>query len=133
MYSEGTPAEAAERYETRMRDLLGPDLTIDLVLLGIGPDGHTASLFPGDPSVHVQDRIVVASVASANARDRITMTPVLINKASEVLFLVAGADKADPLKRMTEGPIDFEQTPSQAIGRFAPNVLIFADRAAAGA
>jgi 6-phosphogluconolactonase len=130
MYHDGGPAIAAQEYETAIRSILEPDLAIDLVLLGIGPDGHTASLFPGDPSVHESERLVVASVASANARDRVTMTPVLLNKARLVLFLIAGEDKAAPLDRLLNGPINLDETPSQAIGRFAPNVEFFVDRSA---
>jgi 6-phosphogluconolactonase len=132
MYVEGGPVVAANAYEAKVRGLLGDDLAIDLVLLGIGPDGHTASLFPGDPSVHENSRLVVASVASANARDRVTMTPVLLNKARLVLFLIAGADKQSPLKRLLDGEIDLDETPSQAVGRFAPCVTYFVDRLAAG-
>jgi 6-phosphogluconolactonase len=130
MFVPGGPSAAAANYEERVRWLLGAELAIDLVLLGIGPDGHTASLFPGDPAVHEKTRLVVASVASANARDRVTMTPPLLTLARNVLFLIAGADKAAPLKRLVEGEINLDETPSQAIGRFAANVKIFADQAA---
>ncbi len=131
MYQEGGPSHAAEVYESKLRSLLGEEAFIDLVLLGIGPDGHTASLFPGDPSVHEQVKWVVASVASANARDRVTLTPVILTTARLVLFLIAGADKAAPLKRLTEGEINLYETPSQAVGRYAPNVTYFVDSAAA--
>ena len=130
MYRPGGPEGAAAAYEGAVRGLLGSSGELDLVYLGLGPDGHTASLFPGDPSVHEQTRWVVAGTASANARERVTMTPPLLTKARSVLFLIAGADKAEPLQRLLNGPLDLDQTPSQAVGRFAAHVEYFVDRLA---
>lgn len=129
-YREGSVAEAAQAYEKTLRELLGSS-PIDLVLLGMGPDGHTASLFPGDPSVYEEERIVVASVASANTRDRITLTPPILRGARQVVFMIAGADKAPALRRLIDGEIDLDQTPSQAVGRFAKEVVFLVDEAAA--
>lgn len=130
MYQAGGVEEAAAAYESCMEDLVGfegPDLT----LLGIGPDGHTASLFPGRPSVHVTDRLVIAAKANAGVEDRITMTVPMLNRSREILFLVAGADKADAAYRAIKGPENWDQTPSQAVGRHAPNVHWLLDEAAA--
>lgn len=123
MVTDTDPEICASDYEA----LLTHDM--DLVLLGLGTDGHTASLFPGDPAVH-SDRNVVVSHAPVNAPMRITMTPQYVNRAREVWFIVTGEDKAEPLDRMMNGPEDWSRTPSQAIFRHAPNVTLFADAAA---
>src|SRR5438034_9091442 len=77
---------------------------IDLVLLELGEDGHTASLFPGSPAVHEQTRWVMAARAAAASMWRITLTPAVINAAVEVLFLVSGGAKAGILRRVLEVP-----------------------------
>jgi 6-phosphogluconolactonase len=130
MYRPGGAEAASSEYEAIVRRVLGPELAIDLLYLGLGPDGHTASLFPGDPSVHEEHRLVVAGTASANARERVTMTPPLLRRARQVLFLIAGEDKAAPLQRLISGEIDLDETPSQSVGRFASNVEYFVDRLA---
>lgn len=130
MYREGDAESAAETYETLIRKELGAELALDLTMLGIGPDGHTASLFPGEPAVHETERLVVAGLGHAGVSLRVTMTPPLLNRSRFVLFLVAGADKAAPMKRILFGPEDWEQTPSQAIARHAPNVIWLVDQAA---
>lgn len=126
-----TPEASAEAYESLIRDLLGKDLAIDLTLLGMGPDGHTASLFPGQPSVHETERLVIAAKANMGVPDRITMTAPLLNRSRLVLFLIGGADKAEPLKRVMEGEENWDETPTQAVARHAPNVEYFLDEAAA--
>jgi 6-phosphogluconolactonase len=127
MVRADSPEACAKYYEALVRDLLGPDLAIDLTLLGMGPDGHTASLFPGEPAVFEREHLVVAAKAGMGVRDRITMTPPLLNRSRLVLFLVAGADKAEPRRRVMEGPEDWSVTPTQAIARHAPNVEWFLD------
>ncbi|MGV3617143.1 MAG: 6-phosphogluconolactonase [Fimbriimonas sp.] len=126
-----SPEKCADYYDALVRDLLGPDLAIDLTLLGMGPDGHTASLFPGQPSVHERERLVVAAKANMGVPDRITMTAPLLNRSRLVLFLIGGADKAAPLRRVLEGPEDWDETPTQAVARHAPRVEWFLDEAAA--
>jgi 6-phosphogluconolactonase len=130
MYQPGSPQDAAAAYEERLRDLLGAD-PIDLALLGLGPDGHTASLFPGRGSVHETARLVVAAKANAGVEDRISMTAPLLNRSRKVLFLAVGADKADAVWRAIEGPLNWDETPSQAVARNAQNVEWFLDSAAA--
>jgi 6-phosphogluconolactonase len=127
-----TPEASADAYEALIRDLLGEELAIDLTLLGMGPDGHTASLFPGQPSVYEKDRLVIAAKANMGVPDRITMTAPLLNGSRLVLFLIGGADKAEPLKRVVEGEENWDETPTQAIARHAPRVEYFLDEAAAG-
>lgn len=92
---------AADRY-----DALLVGVQLDLVLLGMGPDGHTASLFPGRPELAIADRRVVA-VPEAGMEPyvpRVTMTLPTINAAARKVFLVAGPDKRDPLARVAELP-----------------------------
>ena len=111
IHGEDDPTIAAADYETTLRALL----RIDLVLLGLGEDGHTASLFPGSPAVHEQTRWVLAARAPAAAVWRITLTPAVINAAAEVLFLVSGGGKAGILRRVLEGPRRLQELPAQAI------------------
>lgn len=104
---------------------------IDLIYLGLGDDAHTASLFPGQPGVFEDERRVIASKAPVNAPDRITLTPPAINAAGRVVFLVAGATKAEAAHKCLEGDVDLANVPSQAIARFAPYVDWLSDRDAA--
>lgn len=131
MVRADTPAASADLYEALVRERLGSELALDLTLLGMGPDGHTASLFPGQISVHEKKRLVIGAIATMSVRDRVTMTPPLLNNSREILFLVAGADKAAPLKRVLEGDENWDETPTQAIARYARNVTWLIDEAAA--
>lgn len=103
----------------------------DLILLGMGPDGHTASLFPFTTALHVIDRIVVANHVGRLQTYRITLTPVTINEARNVTFLVSGADKADALKAVLEGAAEPYRYPSQLIHPRDGSLLWMADEAAA--
>ncbi len=132
MYKPGGVELAAAAYEQLIKDELGEELALDLTLLGIGPDGHTASLFPGEPSVHEKVRLVVAGIGHAGVSERITMTPPLLNRSRTVMFLVAGTDKQEPLKRIFDGPEDWDETPSQSVARHAPNIIWMLDAKAAG-
>jgi len=130
MYREGGFQDAAAQYELLLREELGTDLRLDLTLLGVGPDGHTASLFPGEPAVHEKERLVVAGLGHAGVSDRITMTPPLINRSRAVMFLVAGADKAAPMARILSANENWDETPAQAVARHAPNVIWLVDKVA---
>jgi len=122
------PADAsARRYEALLPERL------DLVLLGIGADGHTASLFPGEPAVHERARSVLAARAPVEPRERLTLSAAYINRARAVWFLVTGADKSEALARVIHGPEDIDATPAQAIARHATAVELYADAAALGA
>jgi 6-phosphogluconolactonase len=97
---ERLPSEAADRYDEVLRTaFLGAGATFDIVLLGMGPDGHTASLFPGQPAVEERERWAVATVAPATmtTRDRVTLTYPVLNNGRMVLMLCAGADKREIL------------------------------------
>ena len=116
-------AKAAEEYERHLRGIVGARYTaddgalprFDLVLLGLGADGHTASLFPGSPALRQERRLVVANPVAKMNTDRITLTAPVFNNAADVVFLVQGADKADALHAVLEGPYDPERLPAQMI------------------
>src|SRR5882762_5681058 len=127
IHGEDDPAIAAAVYETTLRALL----RIDLVLLGLGEDGHTASLFPGSAAAHEQTRWVMAARANATSMWRITLTPAVINAATEVLFLVSGAAQAGILSRVLEGPRGPDELPAQAIAPSNGRVRWCVDAAAA--
>jgi 6-phosphogluconolactonase len=101
MPGEHGPHAGAEEYERELQETLGEQLPrLDLILLGIGPDLHTASLFPTQPAVDVKDRAVTGVDEAGMPPDvpRITMTLPLINAARQVVFLIAGEDKADAVR-----------------------------------
>lgn len=132
MYRATTAEEAAKAYENEIMSLV-PEGRFDLVLLGLGPDAHTASLFPGDPSIHETDRWVVASTGAAGVRERLTLTPPVLTRSREVLFLVAGSDKAAPLANVLGDTYDPHRFPAQIVARNAPSVWWFVDEAAGSA
>jgi 6-phosphogluconolactonase len=119
--AERADREAAARdYETTIARVF--DVTIggqppafDLILLGMGPDGHTASLFPHTKALDETTRWVVVNFVAKFNTDRLTLTRPIINRAREVLFLVAGADKAERLAEVLTGPADPGRLPSQSI------------------
>ncbi len=126
---------AASDYQAEIARVFGASTestppTFDLVLLGMGPDGHTASLFPFTTALKEQTRWVVANHVPKLNADRLTLTAPILNRAREVLFLVAGADKAQPLSEVLEGPADNDRLPSQRI-RPEGKLIWFVDQAAA--
>jgi 6-phosphogluconolactonase len=117
---------AAAAYEMHLKAFLG-EQPLDVVLLGLGLDGHTASLFPGDPVLNVTEHWV--SVSKAGSDDpRVTLTYPILNASKNVAFFVSGTDKCEMLKRLVAGD---KEIPA---GRISPagNLVVFADRAAAG-
>jgi len=127
--------EAADRYEGLLRTRLGqsdsPIPRLDLVLLGMGPDGHTASLFPGTDAVHESTRLVAAPWVGKFQTFRITLTPALINEANQITFLVNGEGKAEVLRSVLEGPFHPDQLPSQVINPTSGHLTWLIDREAA--
>ena len=115
MRGEDPPEAAAEAYAADLRSALGDDGRLDLVLLGLGQDAHTASLFPGLAAVTETERTVMASYVEYVGMWRLTMTPRAINAARRVAFLVSGADKAGVLHRVLHGPRQPVVLPAQAI------------------
>ena len=136
MRGEDPPETAAAQYETTLRHLTaavpGQWPRLDLVLLGMGDDGHTASLFPGTASLTEQTRWVVPSTSPQGTRARVTLTLGVINHASVVLFLVAGRNKAAVVRRVLEQrPGDPGPYPAALIRPETGRLLWYLDRAAA--
>jgi 6-phosphogluconolactonase len=141
IHGEDDPADAAAVYERVIRRVLRtpsgppPAARIDLVLLGVGEDGHTASLFPGHAAAHDNPawvRAVYVPASAAVAAWRVTLTPVIINAAAEVAFLVSGAAKAPIVRQVLEGPRNGPlELPAQLIAPAAGRVRWFLDAAAA--
>lgn len=131
----GDPAAVAAAYEAELRRdfALGPGEwpRFDLILLGMGPDGHTASLFPRTAALQERDRLVVANDVPQLQAVRITLTAPVINRAAAVAFLVAGTDKADALAAVLEGARDPERLPAQLVAPTDGELSWLVDRAAA--
>jgi len=130
------PDIAARDYEEEIRKHFGSSLgspppSFDLVLLGMGTDGHTASLFPSTPALKEASRWVVANPVPKLETHRLTLTPAILNRAACIIFLVTGEDKAETLSRVLEGPLEPERLPSQLIHPFVGKLLWLLDRAAA--
>jgi 6-phosphogluconolactonase len=124
---ESSDLEAAARqYASALSEIAGSPPILDLVHLGLGPDGHTASLVPGDPVLDVTDADV-AVTGVFQGRRRMTLTYPIINRAHRILWLVTGNEKVGPLLRLRKGD------PSIPAGRVRPDqAVVFADRAAVG-
>jgi 6-phosphogluconolactonase len=127
-----SPDAAAAAYEAQLLGTIGQHPRLDLALMGLGPDGHTASLFPGKPAVAETQRYVVG-VPEAGMEPmvpRVTLTLPLFNTAREVVFLVSGADKADAVARVF-GPRPDETLPAALVRPGAGKLLVVLDPPAA--
>jgi 6-phosphogluconolactonase len=135
MQGELEPEIAAAQYEYDLRRtfrLEGAEAPrFDIVSLGMGDDGHTASLFPHTAAIHEMGRLVVANQVPQKDTWRITLTWPVINHAREVFFLIGGADKAAPLREVFLGPKDVERLPSQLIWPASGILTLILDKAAA--
>jgi 6-phosphogluconolactonase len=135
MEGELDPQEAASRYESVLRNTMkleGAEVPVfDLVMLGMGPDGHTASLFPHTAALHEMGRLVVANHVLQKETWRITLTLPVVNRGSEVVFEVESAEKTDILAEVLTGPGDPERLPSQLIRPANGKLLFLLDSAAA--
>lgn len=130
---EDDPAGEAPRYERELARLVGSDRppALDLILLGMGDDGHTASLFPATAALRETVRWVVAQVVEGMSAWRVTFTAPLINAARCVAFLVEGAGKAEMLRNVLEGPYQPDEWPAQLIQPVSGELHWLADATAA--
>ncbi len=140
IHGEDDPIVAAASYEATLRALFrtsngppasAPGKNIDLALLGLGDDGHTASIFPESAAVDEQSRWVMAEYVPAVSMWRVTLTVPILNAAAELLFLVAGGEKAAVLQRVLEGPHRPRVLPAQLIAPTHGRVHWLVDIAAA--
>jgi 6-phosphogluconolactonase len=126
--------QAAQEYEQAVRSYFklakGQFPRFDLVLLGMGSEGHTASLFPGTKALHETQRIAVSNWVGKLLTDRITLTAPAINNAARVIFMVTGADKAPALTAVLERAYEPEQLPAQLIQPANGTLLWLVDTAA---
>jgi 6-phosphogluconolactonase len=127
---------AAREYEQLLRTKVRPDPTgapsFDLLVMGIGDDGHTASLFPGDPAVTVTDRLVVAVPASGAREARLTITTPVIEAARAVIVLAVGKGKNAPLEQAWLIAGSASETPARVIRGVRGAITWIIDRAAGG-
>jgi 6-phosphogluconolactonase len=132
MEGELGPEIGAANYEARLRERLGGDPRWDLLLLGLGPDSHCASLFPGKPELQERSRLVTGVEQSGwdPFVSRISLTLPALNAARRTIFLVTGADKAPAVKRAFGDPVD-PASPSAMVRPKAGELLVLCDAAAA--
>ena len=130
----GDPEKTAEDYEAELRNFFstpeGQFPRFDLILLGLGPDGHTASLFPDSPALNEQAKLVVANWVEKFQSYRITMTFPVLNNGSMVMFLVAGQEKAEVVRAVLGGSAD-KPFPAQLIRPSNGELVWLIDQAAA--
>ena len=117
---------AAKQYGDALREVAGTPPVLDLVHLGLGPDGHTASLVPGDPVLSVMDADV-ALTGIYQGRRRMTLTYPAINRARRIIWVVTGSEKTGALRQLLGGDVSI---PAGRISR--ESALVLADRASAG-
>jgi 6-phosphogluconolactonase len=133
MRCELLPTEAAADYERQLREYFGTDgvPAFDLIQLGLGEDGHTASLFPETSALDISDRLVVVNPVLKLETSRLTLTIPVINAGGVIAFLVAGEDKAEALKEVLEGDADPRAYPAKFVRPENGDLIWMVDRAAA--
>lgn len=132
MYKEGVlPEVYAKEYEEYIRNILGDEGVFDFILLGMGDDGHTASLFPGEEVLHEKEKWVSAYYLKPQEMYRITLTEPIINKAEHILAVAFGESKKHALNEIMNGEYQPELYPMQLIEK-KENFLFFTDHKAMG-
>ena len=132
MRTDIAPEESASEYEKVLKQYFDDsEITFDFVLLGMGDDGHTLSLFPGTEVIHEENAWVKAFYLPAQEMFRITLTAPVVNNAACVAFLAAGAGKAETLKHVLKGDSNVDLYPSQIIKPTKGQLHWFVDQAAA--
>ncbi len=131
MQGELKPHEAAKRYETILRSNLKPRNFLDMVFLGMGDDGHTASLFPQSQALNVSKDWVTANYVQKLSAWRITLTASFINRSPNIVFLVSGERKAAPLFQVLQGNRQPNHYPSQLIDPVSGDLFFLVDQKAA--
>jgi 6-phosphogluconolactonase len=132
MRGELDPAQAAADYQAELERFFGlARPRFDLVWLGLGEDGHTASLFPGTAALHETGRWAAANWVEQLHSWRLTLTPPVLNDAAQVVFLVAGSRKAQILQAVLQGPYQPEARPAQLVRPASGQLVWLVDRAAA--
>ena len=132
MQAEQEIEKNALAYETKIKTLL-KGRPFDLIILGLGEDGHTASLFPNTEALHAKGRLVVANFVTQKNTWRMTFTLECINQAKHTVLWVLGAGKKHILAEVLKSPLQVEHFPSQGVGTKEHKALIIADEAAAAA
>ena len=129
------PAQVAEVGDTMLRQFFrvkeGEVPRFDLIFLGLGADGHTASLFPGSPALKETSRFVASTWVESVRAHRITLTLPVINRAAGILFLVSGGEKAAILREVLEGDAPTDRVPARAVQPADGRRLFYVDRDAA--
>jgi 6-phosphogluconolactonase len=127
--------KVADEYAEALRQFFRPGAgripRFDLILLGMGPDGHTASLFPGTDAVREQEQLVAAPWVEKLRTHRITLTPPVLNNATCVIFIVSGEEKAETLREVIQGDYQPDRLPAQVIRPTHGRLLWLVDRPAA--
>ncbi len=137
MQTNRSPEKAAEQYEAVLQQYFGgdeknfPETTFDLILLGMGDDGHTLSLFPGTPVIHEEKKWVTSFFLQAQEMFRITITKNIANRANYIVFMISGSGKAHALHEVLEGQYNPDLYPSQVIEPMHGELHFFIDEAAA--
>jgi 6-phosphogluconolactonase len=135
IYGELLPSHAADRYIDEIRDFFGLEAGelphFDVIHLGMGSDAHTASLFPGQPLIEDREGIAAPVYVDKLKQWRITLLPGVLMNAKHTVFLVAGADKADPVRAVFHEEYDSKKYPAQMASHHGRRVAWFLDQAAA--
>jgi 6-phosphogluconolactonase len=127
----GDPDAIAEGYSRRLYEFFSGTPRFDLFLLGLGPDAHTASLFPQTAALHETEKIAVANWVPKFNTHRLTLTPPAINNSQNVLFIATGSEKADAVAAVTEGEYRPQDFPAQLIKPYSGQLKWLIDEPAA--